>query len=816
MLRSYIKIAFRALTRSKAHSAINIVGLSLGIAVCILITLFVRDEWTFDKFHSKAERIYRVYAREDWGENQQFASANVPFPMGPALKDNLPEVEYQVRLNKVGTQVKVGDNIYTETLDVAGKDFFKVFDFKLLKGDRETALEKQDNVLLTEETALKYFGEADPVGKTISIQLNEKFEEFNVAGVIENIRSNSSISFSLLASDLNFTRMFSERTLTEAWFNISPETYVLLHEGTDPKVLEGKFPALFRTLLGEDQYKQSKYAPGLQLITDIHLDKDAPGGYAPVSDPKYSLILGAIALLILFVACINFVTLSIGRSLKRAKEVGIRKVVGAVRTQLITQFIGEATIIASISMLIGLTLAVLALPVFNELAAKQLLFPFNSFLAVVLGVLLLIIGLISGSYPAFVLSAFRPVAILKGVVQSGNKQTLRKVLVGVQLVLSIFLITCTLVMRNQLGFLQEKNLGFNKEQLVVVPMNLPRGPRLAELAKLGFEKTEQFKVALSGKPGIKEICAANHGFGSLAWMNIGYTDIKGVYRTTYVNAVDADYIPVMKMEMVQGRNFEEANTSDKRRSVIVNEAFVKELGWDIAVGKKIPGAKFEDHEIIGVVKDFNYMSLYNKVGPVILVMSPEPISAGIENINTNDRPTPKLIVRLNPGETAQGVEEIQKAWEKLAAGEEFKFTFVDDALQSQYASDLNLGKIVNVATALAILIGSLGLYGLASLAMQNRTKEITIRKVLGATQNSLLVLLSREYIVLIAICLLISVPLTIYMMQAWLSTFEYRVNIGWLVFMVSGGISLFIAMMTVGYQVLATASTQPAQSLKYE
>ena len=320
MLKNYLKIAFRALVRSKVHTAINIIGLSLGIATCILITLFVRDEWTFDKFHSKAERIYRVYAREAWGDNQQFESANTPFPLGPALKDNLPEVEYQVRLNNTGTQVKVGDNIYTETLSVLGKDFFRVFDFKLLKGSRETVLEKQDNIILTEKTAQKYFGEADPIGKTISIQLNDKFEEFNVAAVAENIPSNSSISFSLATSDLNFPRMFSERTLTSAWFNISPETYVLLREGTDPKNLEAKFPALFKTLLGEERYKESKYSPGLQPLTSLHLDRSYPTGYAPLSDPKYSLILGAIALLILFVACINFVTLSIGRSLKRAKE----------------------------------------------------------------------------------------------------------------------------------------------------------------------------------------------------------------------------------------------------------------------------------------------------------------------------------------------------------------------------------------------------------------------------------------------------------------------------------------------------------------
>lgn len=817
MIRNYLKIAFRALVRSKVHSAINIIGLSLGIAVCILIVLFVKDEVTFDTFHSKADRIYRVYASEDYGDNQKFRYANTPYAMGPALKENIPEVEYQVRFNRFRTQVKVGDVTYTEPVAIVGQDFLKVFDFQLLSGARETILDKQDNVILTPFYAQKYFGTADPVGKTISIQLRETFYEFTVAGVSERVPTNSSLTFQLMISDLNLTRMYEQRTLTSAWFSIDPETYVLLREGVDVKSVEAKFPDLFKTLLGEESYKESKYMVGLQPLTSIHLDVDAPGGEAPVSDPKYSLILGAIALLILSVACINFVTLSIGRSLKRAKEVGIRKVVGAARKQLITQFIGEAVLIAGISMLIGVGTAVLSLPTFNNLSGKELVFPVDGFLFTLITSLLLVIGLISGSYPAFVLSAFRPVAVLKGAISSGSsKQTLRKVLVGVQLVLSVFLITCTLIMRNQLQFLQNKNLGYNKEQLVIVPMNLPRGPRMTELAKIGFAKTEQFKLVLNGKPGIKEMCAAAHDFANGAWVNVGYTDDKGVYHTFNTNFIDDDYIPVMKMELVLGRNFDDANPSDMRRSIIVNEAMVREYGWDDPLGKRLPGKGFGDHEIVGVIKDFNYASLYTKVEPLAIMMDPEVLASGIENINVDNRPVPKLMVRLNPGETATGIEQIKKAWGELSVGEEFRFSFVDESLNTQYASDQNLGKIVSIATVLAILIGSLGLYGLASLAMQNRTKEITIRKVLGASEGSLLLLLSREYVVLIFICLVISVPLTVYMMRQWLSTFEYRVPIDWLVFVIAGSISLVIALFTIGHQTLKTASTQPAQALKYE
>jgi putative ABC transport system permease protein len=817
MLRNYLKIAFRSLWRSKGHSFINIFGLSLGIACCVLISLYVFDEWTFDTFHSNAARIFRVYAREDWGENQQFESATTPFPMGPALKENLPEVEAQVRINKINTQVRVGDQQFNDVVNIVGQDFFRVFDFKIEKGEGENVLSNASNVVLANWAARKYFGDADPIGKVISLQLGETFEDYTVAAVTQDMPTNSSITYYIAISDLNFPKLYNERTLTSAWFNISPETYVMLREGVEAKTVEAKFPSLFRTILGEEDYRNSKYAPGLQPLTSIHLDTSYPVGDAQVSDPKYSYILSAIALLILVVGCINFVTLSVGRSLQRAKEVGIRKVVGAQRNQLITQFIGEAVIVTSISTVIGVVISLASLPMFNEMAGKNLAFPFDGFLLTVIGSLLVIIGMIAGSYPAFVLSGFRPIAILKGAASSGsNKQALRQALVGVQLVLSIFLISSTLVMRNQLEFLQNKNLGFNKEQMAVVQMNVPRGMRMAERVQAGFVKTEQFKLELAKFPGIQSVSAASHDFGSGSWVNLGYTDDVGVYRTFDVLITDDDYIPGMKMEMAAGRNFSDQNPADARRSVIVNEAFVKEYGWADAVGKRLPGKNFEDHEIIGVVKDFNYTSLYTKVPSLVIVQNARIVLAGSENINVGSTPVPKLFVRLEAGRTTEGIEQIRSVWDKITGGEEFAFSFVDESIAAQYRADQNLGRIVGIATILAIIIGSLGLYGLASLAMQNRIKEISIRKVLGATEESLLLLLSRNYVALVLVCLVLSVPLTYYIMKGWLSTFEFRVAIGWTVFLIAGGISLLIALTTIGYQTLKTAWSQPAQSLKYE
>jgi putative ABC transport system permease protein len=816
MIRNYLKIAFRSLWRSKLHSVINVSGLSIGIAVCILIVLFVRDELTFDRFHSKAERIYRAYVIENWGENQVFIDMVTPFPLGPALRDNLEEVESMVRVNNVGTQIKTDKELFSERVMIAGADFFNMFDFSVVRGEKMGILNDQTSIVLTEESAKRFFGGEDPVGKTLSVQLNDRFEDFTVRGVVQNPPINSSIQFSILISDLNYPKLYSERALTSGWFNITPETYVLLKEGADVNKVTAKFPSIFKPLLGEN-YEKSKYAVFLQPLTSIHLDNSLPSGIAPVSDPRYSYILSGIALLILVVACINFVTLSVGRSLKRAKEVGIRKVAGAQRQQLVFQFVGEAVIITFIALTIGLLLAMLNLPLFNDLSAKQLSFSFDGFMLAVIGALLCVIGVISGSYPAFVLSGFKPIVVLKGALQTGSsKQLLRKVLVAVQLVLSIFLISSTMQMRKQLEFLQSKNLGFDREQLAVVQLNVTGGRGLRERVPMGFEKAEQFKAELAKIPQIAGVCASSHDFGNGDWVNAGFTDDKGVYRTFFYNSVDDEYLQVLKIELIKGRNFTDENPSDKRRAIIVNESFAKMFGWEDPLGKKIPGKDFGDHEVIGVVKDFNYSSLYTKVGPLVMAMDPEKILNGIENINVSNSPIPKLLIRLRPGNASETLDQIKQTWDKLTGGEEFGFSFVDQTLAMQYRNDQNLGKIVGIATLLAILIGSLGLYGLASLAMQNRIKEISIRKVLGATERSLLILLSRDYVMLILISLVLSVPITWYFMKNWLSTFEYKVDMGPETFLFAGGVSLVIALLTISYEAIKAAWSQPAETLKYE
>ncbi|MCB0488176.1 MAG: ABC transporter permease [Cyclobacteriaceae bacterium] len=816
MLYNYLKIAVRSLLKSKTHSAINIFGLGIGIACCVLIVLFVKDEWTFDSFHTKANRIYRVWAKEDYGKDEQFFYTVTPFPMAVALKDNFEEVENSTGVYSTEALVKVDVNQFSEEVYVAGESFFDIFDFEVLKGNTTDALSSISSVVLSERMAQKYFGDADPINKVVSIQLADNFEDFSVKAVLKNMPSNSSFQFDILISGLNNNKIYSERTLT-AWLDIIPETYVLLDDKTSASSLTPKFKSVFDKILGSDY--EGKYEVGLQPLLDIHLNTDFPVGRAPVSNPKYAYILAAIALLILLVACINFVTLSVGRSLKRAKEVGVRKVVGAERKHLIFQFISEAVIVTLVSLAVGIIVTIAGLPTFNDLSGKVLHLEVNKFMLLLSIILVAIIGLFAGSYPAFVLSGFRPVAVLKGSTSLGSsKQRLRKILVGVQLVLSVFLISSTLIMRDQLNYLRNKDLGFDKQQLMVAQLNVVSAPGSGMLQRVrdGFSKVEQFKIELNKVSGVAAVFGASQDFGHGNWVNIGYTDNLGNYRQFNLNIIDEDYIPGMDMEILQGRNFSKDIPADKRRSIIVNEAFVKEQGWTDPIGQRIPGSRFGDHEVIGVVKDFNYNSLYTSVDPVVLVIDFDVVRSGIENINMNSTMIPRLMVRLRPGEMATTIDEIKLVWDKLSNGEEFDFSFADQSMAAQYRNDQNLSKIISIATMLAIIIGSLGLYALASLAMQNRTKEISIRKVMGATEQSLLMLLSKDYVYLIGISLLVSVPLTVYMMNEWLQTFEYKVGISWQAFAMAGVLSLLIAILTISYQAVRTARSQPAQTLKAE
>jgi putative ABC transport system permease protein len=815
MLHHLLIVALRVLWNRKVHALINILGLALAVAVSILIALFIRDEWTFDRFHARADRIYRAWVKEDWGENQQFFNVATPFPMGPVLQESFPEVEHQVRIHKFGTQVKIGDRNFTETLTVAGRDFFEVFDFDL-SGGSTTALNSADGIVLADFIARRYFGSADPVGKQLSVQLGEEFVDFTVKAVVKRLPTNSSIRFYLMISDLNYPKIMSRETMTSQWFNVTPETYVLLREGTNRLALEKKFPAVFRTLIGAEDFRKSHYTVGLQPLTSIHLDTRFPAELAQVSDPKYSYILGGVATLVLIVACINFVTLSVGRSISRAREVGVRKAAGATRAQILRQFTGEALVITFIALAAGTLLAALCMPVFNELSGKELVFRANLFTVIFAFTLFIIIGIVAGSYPAFVLSRLRPAVVLKGKLSGNARQRMRHTLVAIQLVLSVFLIGTSLIMSRQLNLLQNKKLGFDQSHLVVMQLNVPRGEGMGKRVIRGFEKATLFKSELLRLKTIEAACAASHDFANGDWAEVGFTDDQGGYRTFSLNTVDALYATVMKLEFVVGRNFGTDDEADARRGMIINEACASTLGPGDPIGKRLPGKAFGDHEIIGVVKDFNFQSLYKKVTPLVLVMDPRIVLAGAENINVGNNPVPKIFARVKAGSMQEGLAELESTWSRINPGDEFKYSFVEQALENQYRTDRNLGKIMRITTALAIFIVSLGLYALVALTMSARAKEVSIRKIMGASSESLLMLLSRDYFLLVLISSLVSVPITIYLVRGWLQSFAYRVPIAWDIFVLATAMALGLCALAIGLQVVRATRVSPVKTLKEE
>ncbi|MEJ1238201.1 ABC transporter permease [Chryseolinea sp. T2] len=815
MFKHQIIVAIRVLWSRKSHALINILGLAMAVAVTILVGLFIRDEWTFDQFHSKADRIYRVWVKEDWGENQKFFNVATPFAMGPALTENFPEVERHVRIHKRGTQVKVDDRQFTETLTIGGKDFFDVFDFDVIKGSKE-ALASADGIVLTEYVAKKYFGDADPIGKPLSVQLGEQFAEFTVKAVVKKIPINSSVRFYLLISDLNYPKLMSQEAITSDWFNVSPETYVLLRPEVIPGDLEGRFPKVFRTLLGAEDFDKSHYTVGLQALTSIHLDTRFPAELAKVSDPKYSYILGGVAVLVLIVACINFVTLSISRTISRSREVGVRKAAGASRGQLMRQFTGEALVVTMISLVVGVLVARLCLPLFNDLSGKELTLEADSFTLVSGVLLLMLIGILSGSYPALVLSRLRPAIVLKGKLSGNSRQRLRQTLVTIQLILSVFLVGSSLIMTRQLNLLQHKNLGFDKSHLVVMQLNIPHGGGMAKRVSLGFERARIFKSELQRLNSVESVCAASHDFAHGSWAEIGYTDDLGNYRTFKLNIVDELYVPLMKMEFATGRNFLTDDDTDARRAVIINEACAASLGMKDPIGKRLPGKAFGDHEIVGVIKDFNFESLYSKVSPLVMVMDARIILPGAQNVSIGNTPVPKVFARIDGRDMQQTLADIQAVWTKINPDEEFAYSFVEQALENQYQTDTNLNRIMKITTGLAIVIVSLGLYALVSLTMQARVKEVSIRKVMGASSESLLVLLSKDYFLLVAIASIVSIPLTLYMVNTWLQSFAYRVTIGWGVFVQATGIALVLCAAAIAVQIIKATRVAPAKTLKEE
>lgn len=813
MLKHYFNIAARNLAKQKILTAINVFSLSIGIACFSLILLYAVNEFSFDRFHKNSADIYRVYRlSQPMASENPSADVYLPMPLGPALKEEIG-VKNFVRMQEAWKPnlIKFSGQVYQSPVSFADPEIFTVFSFPLKYGNSSSVLSDLHNVVLTEKTSKMIFGDTNPIGRTIEIKMDDGFVPFIVSGVAENIPSNSSITFDVLAN-YNFiaTTKNGARSVNN-WNRSAYITYVQTVPGSkiqhDAKTLQSfyirHFPTEEKELRDKDFWKGagSPTTYGLQPLSKMHTDSFIQGGSVGNVDPKNIWILISIATAILLIACINFTTLAIGRSAGRSREVGIRKVVGSGRASLILQFITESVLLSIISAIIGLLLASLLLPLFNELSGRELSFSITQFpeLLWLLVLLTLIVGLISGSYPSMILSGFKPVIVLKQKTKVGGSNFFTRSLVTVQFILSIALIASTTIILQQIKFMVGKNPGFSKDNVVVVDAGDTDSKKFYPL----------YKQLLHKHPEVQSIAGAELTLGEgKGWSSSGF-DYNGVNKQVFEYFIDQDYIKLMGMQLIAGRNFSADISDDTLKSVIVNEAMVKDFGWTIenAIGQELKGYYEKDASknpvVIGVIKDFNFRPLKEKVKPQMFHQFA-------------DYTAYKYLIRIQAGNPSKILASLESDWKKLQPELPFTYSFLDEDLDRFYKSEKRWGSIMGWAGGISIFLACLGLYGLIALAAVNRTKEVGIRKVLGASIGSIVKLLSREYLKLVVIAICIATPISWYFTQQWLQDYAYRINVGWWVFVLAGTLTLLIAIITVSFQAIKTAMANPVKSLRTE
>lgn len=787
MIGNYFKVASRNILKRKMYSLINAFGLSIGIAFCILIYLFIRDEKSFDQFHANKNQIYRMEAKGN-SKNPSRRDASLQLGLRNVLKEEVPQIKYATRFNNGITAVlQYRDKLFSEKITYVDGDFFKMFSFKLLTGNAEKLFENKLEVVITPEIAEKYFGKEDAMGKTISID-NGGERLFTVAGIIEAPPANSSLDFKILVPEESIPGY--EKRMTN-WTAFGTPCFVQLLDNVDS--------VQFRVSLSK---VAPKYMGDIKLaftpLTEIHLMKSV--GWHKVSDPQYTYILGGLALLILVIACINYISLALTTSASRRKEVGVRKVTGAGRKQLIYQFGLESLLLACISMLIGIMLVILFLPSFNQFTGKGIVIAWNDWVELLsIGLALtFVVGLLAGSYPSVFLSRFQPALVLKGHFTSQLQASFTKPLVVLQFFLSASLIICSVIMYRQMKFVATKDLGYDKDQTLVVQTQT--GSRDKEANKI----VERFRTRAQGESGIVSVA----GTGSSFNQGVGrfWYKIKDEEKAAYVYAVDPNYLSTLGIQLAQGRNFD-ANIFPDSSAVIVNEALVKDLNWADPLNEHLnwredpigPGSK-----VIGVVKDYHFLSLEQNIEPLFLTMDK------FFGYHT------KMLVRVEAGNVPASLDKVQGLWKELFPDKPFDYTFLDQDVAKQYESYERWMSITGLATGFAILISCMGLFGLAGINAVNRTKEIGIRKVLGAGMSSIFILLNKQYVWLSLIAFVLAVPSSWYVMSKWLASFKFSIAIGWELFALSTLSGLMIALATVSYHAFKTALVNPAETLKYE
>ncbi|SMD32956.1 putative ABC transport system permease protein [Reichenbachiella faecimaris] len=821
MTRNNLKIAIRVLWRDKFNSAINLLGLTLGITCFLLLGLYVKQEVSYDHFHSKKDRIYRSWLKEDYGDGREFFNSHTPLRFELLFEDNFPEVERSVQYIANNFLVGRDENRIDEEIALISPDFLEVFDFQLINGDKSTFLPSRDHIAISSSYAKKYFGMENPMGKTLPVTVDSLTRDLVVSAVFEDLPIESGIRFDMAISTENCRRIYGERLFT-AWFNIIPETYVLLKEGTNISSIENKMQDVVMSLMGDATYgdqemQRDQYNIGFQPLTDIHLNPDVPLGNVPVGNPQYVMILGAIGLLVLIMACVNYTTLSAGQSLKRSKEVGMRKVLGASKRTLIYQYLSESLVLAIVAMSIGTVITFFLIPTFNALTGTEIFFQFEWWHIGVYLALGLIIGFVAGSYPAIIITAFKTIHIINGSNQSTGKLAARKGLVVLQFLVTVFLISTVLIMQKQVDFLMDKNLGYDYKAVISAQLPVDQNGRgILHAITSGMENGQLIKSQLKKHPQVSKIAIGNHLFGSNGWTHVAFNDDKGDFKWFRLLVVNPEYLSAFNIKPVQGRDFEIGNGLDQRQSILINKSAAKYFGLENPIGDKLPGAEFGEHQIIGVVDDFHYSSLHSEVEPLVIVQNILPIFKGVTDADIKDSYVPKIVFTYSGTYLHDAIEILEKEWKATFSDEAPNFEFIDDRISRQYESEARLKKLIVIATVLSILIAGLGLFGLIMLVSNSKIKEIGIRKVMGASPLSIFRLLIKGFVFQLLLAILLSIPLTLYLINQWLENFAYRIDIPSMPFILSGLATFAIAAVVVAYHAIKASSVNPIESLRVE
>ncbi len=808
MLKNYFKVALRNLKRDKIYSFINISGLAIGIACCLLILLYIQNELSYDSFHKNSKRIFRINTDIKFG-GTELAIPVCSDMMGPLLKQDYPQVEEYTRIYNFGGKklVKKENNYNTEErIAYVDSTFFKVFTFPAAAGKTDRVLNEPNTVIINKSTAEKYFGGVDAVGKFIETDDNGR-TLYKVTAVIEDMPENSHFKFDFL---------FPMKNLNYDWGNFVSSnfhTYLLLKEGVNYKEFEKNFEEYDDKYVfpyakqhiqvnSKEEFEKAgnKIQSSLIPLTDIHLYSKRIQEMSPTGNIQYVYIFSAVALFILFIACINFMNLTTARSANRSREVGIRKVLGTERKNLVAQFLTESTLTSLIAVILAVIIVYNILPFFNNISGKELKVNnlFSTQILLFLLFLPFIIGVLAGSYPSFFLSRFNPVEIIKGKLSKGSKSgTLRSVLVVFQFSTSIILITGTIIIYNQLNYIQNKNLGYQKDQILIIKDVYTLGNNINAFKNEMLKINGVFSGTISGFLPIPS--ARNYS----AFYNKA-ANVSGSGFTMQRWIIDYDYMKTLGINLIKGRNFSERFGSDSL-SVILNETAVKQIGYQNPIDEKlytwIGGGRLVTYNIIGEVRDFNFESLHQNIGPLCFVFG-----------RNNDLAS----FKVNAARIPNILDEARIIWKGMTSGMPFNYQFMDDSFNEVYKAERQVGIIAVSFSTLAIIIACLGLFGLATFLAEQRTKEIGVRKVLGASVPSILLMLSKEFIKWIIIANIIAWPITYFIMNKWLQEFAYRIDISWWLFIIAGCLALIIALLTVSFQAIKAATSNPIKSLRYE